>query len=1141
MRIAFPLMVLCALLPIAFAQTGGEITGEVTDSSGATVANAAVTATNSTTNVARSSTTNTAGVYSFPDLTPGTYQLKIIASGFDTVIKTDINLQVQQTARVDFRLTIGQATQTIQVSASGELLTTENATVGTVIEERRISELPLNGRSFFSLVALAPNVAFGFLPAQQASGRLGGTRSTLTISLSGARATWANYTLDGIANTDVDFNTYIMLPSVEAIQEFKVQSGIYPAEFGREAGQVNVSTKPGTNSYHGTAFEFLRNNILDARPYDFSASLRSATNPSPRSQPYRQNQYGFTLGGPIQIPKIFNGKNKLFFMSNYEGFRSRQALTTFATTVTAAMRTGDFSAIPTVLLDPLSRKGTPPNVTTMPYGGNQIPQGNIDKTSALLMSKFFPLPNQPALPGLPNRNYQYVVDTPVDKDQFTQRIDFNERSSSQWFGRYSWTDELTIMPGLTTDGQTLYTRASQWVLSNVRVFSPTKVNEARFGYSSLFNNITQQLAGIENVDAEIGVPVNITDKNSWGIPNIALSNNLTSFGNPTSSPFLIDDKIFQFVDNFSWNIGKHSLRMGGEYRYNEFPQIGNEFPRGQFFFTGAYTGNPNTQSTGYSGADLVQGYISNSLIAVALVSSDFRSSEWATYIDDTWKVAPHLTISYGLRWEVAQPLLDVSGHSLNVQLNDNGLPNVANVGDMSKHPVLVRTGSGDFYEGVGFRYQPYWASTGVSIPGSPPLQTVRDGRLGDRLIATNYLNFAPRLGIAWSPSDKWSIRTGFGFFYSQESKNSIFDLNRGLGGRTGSMPVNTYSQPTITYTNFLNTATLPATIPVNLLWGANYRLPTTYSMQYVLNVQRALGKSTTLEVGYYGSESRHLANLLNAGQPVSGTTPEVTRLPYPEFGAAGIQFLKADGVGNYNSLSAKFSQRFGTNLSTLLSYTWSKALDDGSAIRGALDFTAQDSRCRACDYGYSTFNVPQRFVASVLYTLPFGRGQRFLNRGGVVNQLVGGWQLSTIATAQSGQALDTSSWDSPGTGFSLSNRLNCVAGANPVFANPTAQAWFNPAAFTNTVAPLFGTCARNNLVSPRQVNFDASAIKDFQITERQALQFRMEMFNAPNHVELGNPNVSWGSSNTAAQATFGQITSTRANMRQIQFALKYNF
>jgi hypothetical protein len=426
-------------------------------------------------------------------------------------VKTNIELQVQQTARVDFNLSLGQTSNTVEVNASAALLTTENATVGTVIEEKRISELPLNGRNFFSLVALAPNVAFGFLPAQQASGRLGGSRSTLTVSLSGARATWANYTLDGITNTDVDFNTYILLPSVEALQEFKVQSGVYPAEFGREAGQVNVSTKPGTNEYHGTLFEFLRNDVLDARAYDFNSSTRSATNPSPGFQPYRQNQYGFTLGGPIQIPKLFNGRNRLFFMSNFEGYRSRQATTAFATTMTSGMRDGDFSAIPTVLQDPLSRVGAPPNVTTSPYPGNQVPQGRIDKTSLLLM-KFFPLPNQPVLPGTPNRNYQYTVNTPIDKDQFNRRIDFNESSNSQWFGRYSWTDELTVMPGLTTDGQTLYTRASQWVLSNVRVLSATKVNEARFGYNSLFNNITQQLAGTENVDAEIGVPVTISQE-----------------------------------------------------------------------------------------------------------------------------------------------------------------------------------------------------------------------------------------------------------------------------------------------------------------------------------------------------------------------------------------------------------------------------------------------------------------------------------------------------------------------------------------------------------------------------------------------------------------------------------------------------
>ena len=1137
------LLVLGLLSAAASAQTVGEITGEVKDASGANAPNAAVTATNAETNVARSTVTNSSGVYSIPGLTPGMYNIKASAEGFQTVVKTNVELQVQQTARVDFTLAVGSTNQTIEVSGVAALLNTEDATVGTVIEQKRIVDLPLNGRNFFSLVALSPNVTYGFTPAQQASGRLGGTRSTLTMSLSGARATWANYTLDGITNTDVDFNTYIVLPSVDALQEFKVQSGIYPAEFGREAGQINVSTKPGTNSFHGAVFEFLRNNALDARGYDFLSSKRSATNPSPASTPYRQNQYGFTLGGPIWIPKLFNGKNRLFFMSNFEGFKSRTTTTSLATTMTAAMRTGDFSQVPTVLQDPLSRTGTPPNVTTIPYPNNQIPSNRFDKSSVLLMTKFFPLPNLPNAPGLPLNNYQYLTKTPVDKTQFNQRIDFNESTKSQWFGRYSWTDELTLNPGLTLDGSTTYTRASQWVVSNVRVFSPTKVNEARFGYNSLYNSIAQQLAGVEDVDGEIGVPFKVTDTNSWGIPSIQLANNLSSFGNNTSSPFTINDKVWQGVDNFSWVIGKHSLRMGGEYRYNQFPQVGNEFPRGQFFFNGSFTGNPNTQSSGYSGADFLQGYMNNSIIAVALVSSDFRNSEWAAYIDDTWKIAPHLTITAGLRWEVAQPMLDVSGRGLNIQLNDS-LANVANVADMSKHPVLVRTGTnGNFYEGIDFRYQAYYAAQGQTVSGSPAFQVARDGRLGSRLVKTDYNNFAPRLGIAYSPSSQWSVRAGFGIFYSQESKNSIFDLNRGLGGRTGRTPDNTYSAPNFGYTNFLNTSSLPVTLPVGLTWGVDYNLPTTYSLTYLLNVQRTLGKSTTLEAGYSGSQSRHLANLINAAQPLPGSTPIVTRLPYPEFGAAGIQFLKDDGVGNYNGFGAKVSQRFGSDLTTLFSYTWSKSLDDGSAIRGpGNDFVAQDARCRACDYGYSAFDVPHRFVASVLYNLPFGKGRHFLNHGGIVNQVVGGWQVSTITTLQSGSTTETASWDSAGVVFSPNgNRTNCFAGVNQLMDNPTAAQYYNPAAFYNTVAPEFGNCARNNLRGPKQVNIDFSTFKDFRIAERQALQFRLEMFNAPNHVELGTPNTGWGSSNKAPSASFGTITSTRANMRQIQFALKYNF
>jgi hypothetical protein len=533
----------------------------------------------------------------------------------------------------------------------------------------------------------------------------------------------------------------------------------------------------------------------------------------------------------------------------------------------------------------------------------------------------------------------------------------------------------------------------------------------------------------------------------------------------------------------------------------------------------------------------------NSIIAVALASADFRNSEWATYIDDTWKVRPHLTITAGLRWEVAQPMYDASGHEVGVQLNAP-LAGIPDVPDMSLHPVYVRAGSGNFYDGIDFRYVPYWQAQGATVAGSPALQVARDGRMGSRLINTNYRNFAPRLGIAWSPSSQWSIRTGFGMFYSQESKNSIFDLNRGLGGRTGNVTPTTYGLPTFGYTNFINTASLPVSIPIGLTWGVDHNLPTTYSMQYVFNIQRAFGNSTTLEAGYNGAQSRHVANLINAAAPLPGTSSVITRLPYPEFGAAGIQFLKADGIANYNGVGVKLSQRFGTNLTTLFSYTFSKSLDDGSAIRGpGNDFVPPNARCRACDYGPSDFNVPQRFVASIIYTLPFGKGQRFLNRGGIVNELIGGWQVSTITTAQSGSITETSSWDSAGVVFSPNGeRLNCLAGVNPVLPNPNQNAWYNPAAFSNPVAGTFGNCGRDNLRGPRQVNIDFSTIKDFRITERQALQFRVEMFNVPNHVELGTPNSSWGgSSNVAPPSNFGVITSTRASMRQIQLALKYNF
>jgi hypothetical protein len=548
------------------AQTLGTVTGEVKDSTGAMVVGAAVTVRNTATNGLREAVTNEEGVYSIPALNPGIYDVKAGKPGFKSTTRTGIELQVQQTARIDFTLEVGQVSETVEVTGAAPLLTTENATVGTVIEQKRITDLPLNGRNFLSLVALSPNVTYGFAQAAQAAGRQGGSRSNITMSLAGARSAWSNYTLDGITNTDINFNLYIVLPSVEALQEFKVQTGVYPAEFGRAAGQINVSTKGGSNQFHGSAFEFLRNDKLDARPYFFK-DPESPTQTAPLKAPYRQNQYGFTLGGPVWIPKIINGRNRLFFMTNYEGFKSRTSSTQFFTTMTPAMRAGDFSAVPTALQDPNTRVRTPNatgsgfTVTSTPFPNNQIPTSRFNPAAVYLVDKFAPLPNLPQA-GLPNRNYQYVAKTPVDKDQVTARLDLNESTSSQWFGRYSWTDELTTSPGVKLNGSILYTRASQWVLANTRVFSSSKVNEFRFGYNSMFNNVSQELAGIENVNEKIGTAVKVTDPNSWGVPNISLSGStLSSFGNDANGPFTIDDKIYQFVDNFSWIRGKHSFRF----------------------------------------------------------------------------------------------------------------------------------------------------------------------------------------------------------------------------------------------------------------------------------------------------------------------------------------------------------------------------------------------------------------------------------------------------------------------------------------------------------------------------------------------------------------------------------------------------
>src|SRR5436309_1768040 len=732
----------------ALAQADGSISGVIRDASGAVIPGAMVTVTNPATNQVRSAISNEAGVYNFPVLQPGKYNIKVELPGFRTITQNDVELHVQQSARIDFTLQVGEVSQTVEVSGTAALIATENATVGTVIENKRILEMPLNGRNFLQLTTLSPNVSYGFTTAGQEDQRQGGSRAAQNIAVAGQRSAFNHFTLDGVENTDVNFNTYVILPSIDALQEFKVQTGIFPAEFGRATTQINASTKPGTNQFHGTLFEFLRNDKLDAKQYAFAGER-------PKDA-FKWNQYGFTVGGPVTIPGLYKGTDRLFFMSNFEGFNERRTTRTLYSVPSVKMRGGDFSEIlsltNTRIYDP---------ATTRPD---------------------------------PNRPRAFI------RDPFAGNLITSNR----------------------------------------------------------INSISNKLPGISRNLSPI----------AWGTPQVTITGFViaaggtgTTFGDNSNGPYENRNRVYQAIDNFSWTRGTHSFRFGGELRWDQYNQLGNQFPRGSFNFQPNATSNVGAAGTGYGFADFLLGYESQSQGSITLAEIKFRATSQAYYIDDTWKIHPKVSVNYGLRYEYTPPFLDLGGNLVNFYMPfvDTN-PNVA---DLSRHPTLVREGKGDFYEGVSFRFD-------------LAVKVARDGRLGDRLVADDKTNFAPRLGIAWNPNSKWVVRTGGGMFYAQDTGNPRFDMARNLAGRrrdigTPAIIDLTWNVPFRGLGAGPNGTDL---VPPPYGLANIYNRRTPYSIQYLLNVQRELGGNTALEIGYIGSVSRRLESLraFNEAYPTADPT-----------------------------------------------------------------------------------------------------------------------------------------------------------------------------------------------------------------------------------------------------------------------------
>jgi hypothetical protein len=1147
------------------AQTAGVVSGHVSDTTGAAIPQATITLKNVATSGVRSTVTTGAGDYTFPDVPPGIYNISAKHAGFKTDTSNNVEVQVQQSVRLDFTLQVGEVTQTIEVAASAVLLQAENATLGTVIENAAVNELPLNGRNYLSLVALTSN-ANTLAPASgQASARMGTDRATQSISVGGQRIMWDYYTLDGVNNTDPDFVTYVTLPSLDGIQEFKVQTGVYSAEFGHEATQVNVVTKSGTNTYHGAMYDFIRNNTADANPYWFPYNAAPLT-----VYPFKWNDYGFELDGAIRIPKLYNGRNKFFFMVDDEWRKIRQTNLGSATLPSPAIAGGNFTGfttaagVPVTIYDPAT--GDANGFGKTPFLNNTV-HPIAPQSTALL--KYLGTSTTPFYSnGSVVANYGYTTTGPQDRQGLTVRGDYIQSQKLQFAFRYSSGNESILSTGFMGAGSKIITNYYQYMGSNTWTLTPHIVNEARFGYTHFFNSLGLLSAYTTDVVDGLGIPgLSGGAPSTWGIPDVAF--NSGPAGTTKSiwgaagglgdrggdGPYVLTDPTWQIVDNISWMKGKHALRFGFEYNRQTFNQLGNQFSRGQFssepISTALQSGTVGsaTLSGGDALADFLLGDLYQATTAVAVANANYVRNVWAFYGDDTYKLTPKLTISAGLRYELTPPWNDTLGNDFNI--NVQVMPKLGDISTtypQSQWPFYVRQGNcapSDVYSGLSIR----WITT------LGPAPVCSNGLLPNGpLLDTQYLNFAPRFGIAYSPDAKTVIRTAYGIFYTQDIGNAYFDMARNIAGR-------------VTYTNtdsasgiFGNSSLTWANATPGASGGAIANLPpstafanavshkTSYTQQYLLNIQRQVGQNWSFEAGYQGALSRHLYGFKNAnvatpyGYIGSGTATTVAfRTPFANMG--GIQYVHDWGTANYNAFSIKATRRFSKGLSVIASYTLGKSLDETSGVRsqGNEQLFPQNNECLYCDYGRSAFDVHNRIVGSALYQLPIGPGKLVPVNNKAINAVIGGWQIGGIFTHQTGAVgypllgYDNASIANPGGNMDRPN----VTGTSPYLSGSarSLNVWVNKAAYTPAAPGLYGNVHRGSYTGPGLTNLDASLHKQFLMpyNEKHQLSIRFEAFNALNHPNWSNPTLTYSSS------TFGRIGGNTGSMRQLQLAAKYQF
>ncbi len=1145
---------------LAFAQRDlATLVGTVTDASGSALANAKITIIEEATNLKYEVTTNSNGEYIRPALKPGTYSVEAEATGFKKSLQRGFVLTAGDRTAINLQLTVGDITQSVEISAASPLLQTESTIIGQDLSAKQVSELPLGGqRTFTYLARLSPGVVPAEPGARDATG--GG------FSANGVRSNGQNnFLLNGVDNNVnvIDFlnqTSYVIGPSVEAIGELRVLTNGYNAEYGRGAGGVvNVTIKSGTNALHGAVFEFLQNDKLNANRWE------NNKNGSPR-QPYHQNQFGAAVGGPIW-------KNHTFIFGDYQGTRIAAPSGQGAnfTIPSAQQRTGDFSNLlggqigvdalgrPILagqIYDPASQRCltncSNPDPSQRgyirdPFLGNIIPGSRIDPVAQKLIN-LFPAPTSATARGVrPNNNYFNPTNATQQVDQADLRVDHRISDKDSIFGSLSWsnTNKFNAQPLPGALDATYFNSNSEEdlarnaMLSYTRVWNPSIISETRAAFTRLITSRLQANAGVDQFKAFGIGGYNPTTSLNGGLPSTNIDN-YSGFGASDWLPSKEYNNVLDFIQNVAINKGSHAYKFGAEYRVIKFPFFQVPSPHGNISFNRnstaypskdlASTGNGFSTDTGDAYASFLLGEINNGQISTNNFISSFKTA-WAFYGQDDWKITPKLTVNLGLRYELFSPIGERFGRQSNFDIDTLTL------------------------------YIPKGKDQNAPLPSNFatafPQVKVSRGEVDRFLIKSDKFDFSPRIGAAYQWNSKTVFRLGYGIFYGGEENqggypnrgeavpfNASIDLNRNIAGTNysvGDFGPNPYFNGL--QNGFpSNVFNLPAPVSFRAI-ATNFRNPLVHKWNAA--VQRELGRNTALELAYVGNHQAHQVSNPDPNAPYITGDPLANynaRRPYPNIG--GIASTTSYGYGNYAGFTTKLDKRYSSGLNGTLAYTYGHALSTtGTTLSGSANFGSFDPRNNSLAYSTAAWDVRHNVVASFTYDLPFGKGRQYgANWNSATNFALGGWQANGILSFRTGQPFSIGS--NACVGVFARCGVDLIPGKNPQDSPSGGRGpdgYFDTSAVKAParLANGFGTPGNLGLqsnTSPPTRTADFSLFKELPITERYRFQFRAEAFNIGNTPQFDRPGAN------LQDSSFGKVTSTQSfSERRMQMSLRFHF